>query len=216
MPEQSTRAPARKANRGDTHVRILDVAENIFARYGYLAARIDDIAEAVGIRRPSLFHHFRNKQALYRAVLDRWIERQADAFDRVLRREPAASPEVELELLVEATFDFLIDHPNFAYLTLHTLGANRAEEVPTEVTTISMDRWRDTLERGRRAGRFRDVGVAQCMALIGGMTTFYIAMPSSRTDILSAIREVDSERLKDDLQRMIKTLVLIGQPNTGA
>lgn len=197
-------------NRSNTQERILDVAEAVFARYGYLAARLDDIAGEVGIRRPSLFHHFRNKEVLYEAVLNRWIERQAEFFDRALHRDPAAAPEVELELLVDATFDFLIDHPNFAYLALHTLAANRADEMPTEVSTVSLERWQTVLEHGQSAGVFRDVSVAECMALIGGLTTFYIAMPASQTGMLSAIQQLERERLRREMQRLVKTLVLAG------
>jgi AcrR family transcriptional regulator len=58
-----------------TAERVLDVAENLFAAKGYKATALGDIARGVGIRSPSLYNHFRNKAALYEAVLERLIER---------------------------------------------------------------------------------------------------------------------------------------------
>ncbi len=49
---------------------ILAAAEAIFAEDGYDRARLEDVARRVGIRRASLLYHFRDKAALYTAVLD--------------------------------------------------------------------------------------------------------------------------------------------------
>lgn len=54
--------------------RILDAAEDLFAEKGYSATSLGDVADRVGIRSPSLYNHFKNKEALYQAVLDRLLE----------------------------------------------------------------------------------------------------------------------------------------------
>ena len=51
--------------------RILDAAEDLFAEKGYSATSLGDVADRVGIRSPSLYNHFKNKEALYLAVLER-------------------------------------------------------------------------------------------------------------------------------------------------
>jgi AcrR family transcriptional regulator len=56
-----------------TAERILDAAENLFAEKGYNAASLGEVADRVGIRSPSLYNHFRNKEALYQAVLERLL-----------------------------------------------------------------------------------------------------------------------------------------------
>jgi len=61
--------------------RILDAAEDLFAAAGYSATSLADVADVVGIRTPSLYNHFRNKEALYGAVLDRLI----DSFSAALK-----------------------------------------------------------------------------------------------------------------------------------
>ena len=58
-----------------TAERVLDVAEALFAEKGYKAASLGEVADGVGIRSPSLYNHFRNKEALYEAVLERLLDR---------------------------------------------------------------------------------------------------------------------------------------------
>jgi AcrR family transcriptional regulator len=55
---------------GSTRERILFEASFLFARRGYHATTTREIAEEVGIRQPSLFHHFESKGAIAEALLD--------------------------------------------------------------------------------------------------------------------------------------------------
>jgi AcrR family transcriptional regulator len=61
------------APQATTAERILDAAEDLFAENGYSATSLGDVADRVGIRPPSLYNHFRNKEALYEAVLERLL-----------------------------------------------------------------------------------------------------------------------------------------------
>lgn len=50
---------------------ILDAAFRRFARYGYRRTSLGDIAEEVGLSRPALYHYFRNKEDVFRALSQR-------------------------------------------------------------------------------------------------------------------------------------------------
>ena len=67
--------------------RILDAAEDLFAENGYSATSLADVADRVGIRSPSLYNHFKNKEALYQAVLERLMEIFSEPLNE-LAREP--------------------------------------------------------------------------------------------------------------------------------
>src|SRR5580765_5427209 len=61
---------SRTGARGeDTRRLALRSAEDVFATLGYAGARMEDVAERVGIRRASLMYYFRDKHALYEALL---------------------------------------------------------------------------------------------------------------------------------------------------
>jgi AcrR family transcriptional regulator len=52
---------------------ILDESTRLFAERGYEGTSMADLAERVGLRKASLFHHFASKEVLYAAVLERLI-----------------------------------------------------------------------------------------------------------------------------------------------
>ncbi|MDG2308291.1 MAG: TetR/AcrR family transcriptional regulator [Candidatus Binatia bacterium] len=49
---------------------ILGAARTIFAHYGFRRASLEEIAREAGISRTALYHHFRNKEDIFRAMCD--------------------------------------------------------------------------------------------------------------------------------------------------
>ena len=54
----------------DTKHRILDEALTLFSQKGYANVFVNEIAERVGIKAPSLYKHYKNKQAIFDAIID--------------------------------------------------------------------------------------------------------------------------------------------------
>ena len=50
--------------------RILDAAMGVFRHHGFRRSSIEQAAEAAGLTRQALYHHFKSKEALFRAVID--------------------------------------------------------------------------------------------------------------------------------------------------
>ena len=57
--------------------RILDAAMAVFRLQGFRRSSIEQAAEAAGLTRQALYHHFKSKEELFRAVIERLYE---DAF----------------------------------------------------------------------------------------------------------------------------------------
>jgi AcrR family transcriptional regulator len=62
-----------------TTAALLGAARIEFAEYGYLAAKTERIVEAAGVTRGALYHHFRDKAALFDAVVEQMHDEIAGA-----------------------------------------------------------------------------------------------------------------------------------------
>ena len=71
MSTDTTGPAVRRMRRADRRAQILDAATRAFARAGFAATGLDDVAAEAGITRVLLYRHFDSKADLYRAVLDR-------------------------------------------------------------------------------------------------------------------------------------------------
>ena len=118
MPKASDDAPkmpgTRRETKGErTARRILDVAEDLFARQGYDGTSLRQIAEGAGIKEPGLYNHFAGKQALYEAVLYRALNPMAEALAKHLGSAATLHDYTELPAIMT---DLLLDHPQMAAL----------------------------------------------------------------------------------------------------
>jgi AcrR family transcriptional regulator len=93
----------------DTRERVLQVAQVLFAEHGYRGTSLRDIARRIGIKAPSLLHHFPSKQQLYVAVLDRIFQGMEEAAGRVMVGKGSAQE--KLRQAISDSIDFIVEHP---------------------------------------------------------------------------------------------------------
>lgn len=89
-------------------------ATKLFAAKGYEGASMADLAELVGLRKASLFHHFPSKDALYAEVLAGLVAEVGTSIGRAQMGE--GSFEARLDSLTEALTDTLGSQPSLARL----------------------------------------------------------------------------------------------------
>lgn len=107
-----------------TRAAILAAAEDQFAKRGFVATRLEDVAAAVGLKRATLFYHFRDKQSLYDAVVAAAFTPLAQQLEHAFA-EPVALP-AKVEKAVEAWVDIMVARPTLARIILR--HAAEAEE----------------------------------------------------------------------------------------
>jgi AcrR family transcriptional regulator len=77
--------PRRRGRpRGFDSGEVLGAATERFRTRGYAGTSLDDLVDATGLQRPSLYAAFGDKRALYLATLDRTIERAGRAIDQLI------------------------------------------------------------------------------------------------------------------------------------
>ncbi|MCO5171877.1 MAG: TetR/AcrR family transcriptional regulator [Planctomycetes bacterium] len=132
-----------------TAERLLEAAEPVFGASGFAAARLEDIAAAAGIRRPSLLHHFPSKEALYAAVVARAFAHLGEALQRAMASGGGFA--AQLDAMIAGYLDFLAGRPAFAALVLRDVidGRGPGRELLLGEVAPLLDR----VEAFVRAGR---------------------------------------------------------------
>jgi TetR/AcrR family transcriptional regulator len=111
-------APDPKPNLA-TPEHILVAATRLFAAGGYGGTSLQDVSDAVGIRKQSLLYHFSSKAELRRRVLDMLLLRWNDVLPRLLLA--ATSGESQFDAVVTETVRFFAADPDRARLLLREI-----------------------------------------------------------------------------------------------
>ncbi|HEY2557097.1 MAG TPA: TetR/AcrR family transcriptional regulator [Diaminobutyricibacter sp.] len=74
-----------------TRTTLIDAAADVFAKRGFHAASLEEIAETAGFTRGAIYKNFENKEELFYAVIERRIDAQLSRFREVLREDRAAA-----------------------------------------------------------------------------------------------------------------------------
>ena len=141
---------------------IFEVGPSEFAEHGYAGTSLNEIADEVGIRRPSLLHHFPSKEALYRAVLFESFADWTALVDQAIEGTREGWPQVER--MLRAAFQFFEDQPDFVRLVRWEAlegGPILRDELSVMLRPL-FDRGAAFLEREMDAGRCAATTRASC------------------------------------------------------
>lgn len=175
---QSRRASRSVAEPVDAGARdrILDAAIELFALHGLHGMSLQMLADGVGLHKSSLFHHFKGKDELGIACLERVMESLLPVI-APLNDDDGTDIEVVVKTS-EALADHFTKHSTAALFLTRCLvgGQDRiqgdgrtdiAQVIPFFVTLSS---W---LERARRAGTIRPIRVRHGLVNLMGLVLFY-------------------------------------------
>jgi AcrR family transcriptional regulator len=161
-----------------TRARILRAAKNEFMRHGYSGARIERISRAGRSSDRMIYYYFASKEALYLAVLEGVYTELGDA-ESTLAIDPAR-PREALETLIEFTWRYYLEHPEFVALLsnenlmrgLHITKSVKVKQLSRPVLGILGT----ILAEGSRQKVFRrDLDVAKVYLTLAALGYFYLS-----------------------------------------
>ncbi|HEX6837390.1 MAG TPA: TetR/AcrR family transcriptional regulator [Polyangia bacterium] len=164
----------------DVRAKILEEATRLFAAQGVDGTAIQQIADAVGVAKPSLLYHFPSKDALHRSVLEHLLSRWSEIVPHLLR---AVAREDRFDAIIDATIEFFSADSDRARLLLRE-ALDRPVEM-REILVANAAPWlrliAESIEKAKAAGRMRadvdaEAYVVQVIHLVIGTFTTGITL----------------------------------------
>jgi AcrR family transcriptional regulator len=148
---RAKRQPDKKT-RGKTADRLLEAAADLFRRKGYAGTSTREIAESLGIRKASLYHHIATKEELLETLCRESLRRLTDEVSAV-----TANPKSRLRAIIEVHMRTAVRERDMHITMLLDHGALAPKRRAAVVA--ARDRYqaliRDVIRADQKAGRLR-------------------------------------------------------------
>ncbi len=167
-PEPSDEIPARRPRRELVEAQIYEQATRLFAERGFAGTSLQDIADAMGMTRPSLYYYVKNKDQLLARLVTEITEGPAAATEEIADRDQDAP--TKLRDLVR-----LIAGQQAEHAARFRLVIRSESELPDDLAVAHeaakrrvLDGFARIVDQGVRSGEFRPRPVrTTALALIG-------------------------------------------------
>ncbi|QIK68779.1 TetR/AcrR family transcriptional regulator [Erysipelothrix sp. HDW6C] len=110
---------------------IISVATDLFMKNGYLATSTRDIASILNVSQPSIYHHFKNKEAIYAEVLERFAVEIGNSIKEILTSDHSYE-----KRLIETSIYLKNNHAVNFSLMMNDIESELSDAVQYKVFTI--------------------------------------------------------------------------------
>ena len=178
-----------KEEAAQTRQDLLEAALTIFSQQGYAAARLEDIAEAAGVTRGAIYHHFGSKAELFQALVEDASALGSNVVQNAIA-EGGTFVEITRRVLVR-TMHLLEDNRRFREvmaLTLFKTGGSpeldafaqqRHEQARTQVEQIA-GFFRSGIEQGAlRSDLAPNTAARAFLAYQNGLALLWLSNPEA-------------------------------------
>src|SRR5271166_2999080 len=174
----------------ESRAAILQAAAQEFAEHGIAGARTDAIARAAQVNKALLYYYFKDKDALYEAVLDHVFSGLRERVMPVL--DSKLPPRQKMLEYVGAYFDYIAANPRFprvvqAEWMRSGAGSSHMQRVAREYFRPIFGKLVEVLREGIATGEFRAVNPMDFVPSVAAVIVFYF----SAAPVIKALTKVD-------------------------
>jgi TetR/AcrR family transcriptional regulator len=171
-----------------SRIAILDAAVREFAREGVAGARTDAIAKSAGVNKALLYYYFKDKEAIYDAVLDRVFDGVRSAIHAALAQK--LPPRERLKAYVGAHFDYIASNPMYPRIVhaefLRASGDNsHLQRIAKQYFRPVFSEVAAVLAEGMQSGDFRPVDPMHFIPSMVSVIVFYFTTAASVMRIMT-------------------------------
>lgn len=167
----------------DAKNRLVEAATALFAEKGYACAYVKDIAARAGVTKPVLYYYFKNKGALFCAILDSAVLLEKTILNQVLESEGSVFD--RLMYLYRRFYQSVIEHPYLARMINNVIFG-----VPQGIPPYDLGQFHDDMVDtiktiyldGVRKGEVKEADIADVAILVASLFDFDLHMDFTRPD----------------------------------
>jgi AcrR family transcriptional regulator len=184
-----------------TRDRILEAAMEVFAQFGFRRASMDQVAQQAGLTRQAVYHHFKGKEALFRAAVEALHQGALEAEVEAGREAEAAGQDLADILAAEI-------EARFGYFVSCLKETSQADELLSERQIQTRDLNQNFVESGigLHVETIDRVCAEQGLRLAGGMTSLDLARCLQMATRSFSDLRLDADALAD-LVQMVRLIV---------
>ncbi|MFS8639230.1 MAG: TetR/AcrR family transcriptional regulator [Symbiobacteriaceae bacterium] len=159
---------------GTREQEIVEAARKLFREKGYYATTMQDIADAVGLQKASLYHYIKSKEALLLRIAGETMRLFHAELDRI--EASGGSKREQLAAAIRAHVRIVTEHLEtltILFRESHALPPEHGEKVRAETRRYTR-RLTQLIADGVAAGEFKPVDPgAACLAILGACNWIY-------------------------------------------
>jgi len=189
-----------KNNSGsDTKRKIFQVSAKLFAEKGYNGVSMREISENSGVTKPTIYYYFKNKEGIYKALVEKGLFDAEDAMERVIKMKIPAKQ--KLVALTKLRFNQVLKHPEFSKFYISLLFTS--EKLPfLESYRLLVDQHREKfmsiIEDGINSKEFgASAKPLLAVEIIGGVIFHYVIQQ------LKSDKKILTDKLAEDIIELI-------------
>jgi len=163
----------------DTKTKIIKNSLELFAQKGYEGTSMSDIATAVGIRKASIYSHYKGKEEIFQAVFSSIVEEHSNFLNEFFETLNGLSAEKKLETIFRGYISYCKDNRNidfwnrFYYFppeSLRTLIHDTTHETEAVMESEINTSIKEGMDKGYiKEGGVKEIGIAFYYMMIGFM-----------------------------------------------